>query len=201
MKISVIVTTYNHEKYIAQCLESILCQTGDFEMEVILGDDNSTDHTREIAQQFEQKYPQVVLLLPARPNLGITKNLKRCLDGCSGNYIAICEGDDYWTDSTKLQKQMALLESHPAYSMCFNAFTIYFEANGRSEPFQDQLLLEKDFLTTEALIEQNYIGNFSCCMYRTEIVRKLPRSALRDFHRRLDIQYMLQPVWGNWFYP
>ena len=174
MKISVIVTTYNHEKYIAQCLESILCQTGDFEMEVILGDDNSTDHTREIAQQFEQKDPQVVLLLPARPNLGITKNLKRCLDACSGNYIAICEGDDYWTDSTKLQKQMAFLESHPAYSMCFNAFTIYFEANGRSEPFQDQLLLEKDFLTTEALIEQNYIGNFSCCMYRTEIVRKLP---------------------------
>ena len=60
MKISVIVTTYNHEKYIAQCLESILCQTGGFEMEVILGDDSSTDHTREIAQQFELKYPQVV---------------------------------------------------------------------------------------------------------------------------------------------
>jgi glycosyltransferase involved in cell wall biosynthesis len=155
MKISVIVTTYNHEKYIAQCLESILCQTGNFQMEVILGDDSSSDHTREIAQQFEQKYPQVVLLLPAGPNLGITKNLKRCLDACSGNYIAICEGDDYWTDSTKLQKQTALLESHPAYSMCFNAFTIYFEDTGRSEPFQDQLALDKDFLTTEALIEKN----------------------------------------------
>lgn len=181
MKISVIVTTFNHEKYIAQCLESIRCQTGDFQMEVIIGDDSSTDHTRAIAQRFQEEYPETFSILPALPNLGITKNLKRCLDACSGYYVAICEGDDYWTDSSKLQKQMTLLESQPNYSMCFNAILIYFEESSRFEPYRDQLLLNKDFLTTEELIEQNYIGNFSCCMYRTEVVRKLPDQLFEIF--------------------
>lgn len=174
MKISVIVTTFNHEKYIIQSLESILCQQGDFEMDVIIGDDCSTDNTRFIVQQFQDKYPSIISLLPAEPNLGITKNLKRCLDACSGDYIAICEGDDYWTDTHKLQKQMVFLESHLDFSMCFSAIMIYFEDRNRFEPHHDQLLFNKDVLTTEDLIEQNHIGNFSCCMYRTDIVKQLP---------------------------
>jgi glycosyltransferase involved in cell wall biosynthesis len=92
MKISVVVTAYNHEKYITQCMESVLCQKGDFQLEVIAGDDCSKDNTRSILQQFQQKYPEVVFLLPPGENLGVTKNLKRCLDACSGEYIAICEG-------------------------------------------------------------------------------------------------------------
>lgn len=174
MKISVVVTTFNHEKYISQCLESILNQEGDFDTELILGDDCSTDNTRAVAQHFRERYPNIITLLSAGPNLGITKNLKRCLDACSGDYIAICEGDDYWTDTHKLQKQMAFLESHPDFSMCFSAIMIYFEDQHRFEPFYDQLSLKKDALTTEDLIEQNYIGNFSCCMYRTSVVKQLP---------------------------
>ncbi len=181
MKISVIVTTFNHEKYIAQCLESIRCQKGDFQMEVIIGDDSSTDHTRAIAQQFQEKYPEIFAVLPAGPNLGITKNLKRCLDACSGKYIAICEGDDYWTDTNKLQKQMIFLESHPDYSMCFSALIIYYEDIDKFEPYQDQLRLSQDVLTTEELIEQNYIGNFSCCMYRTDVVKNLPDKLFEMF--------------------
>ena len=166
MKISVIVTSFNHEKYITQCLESILSQTGDFDMEIIIGDDCSTDNTRTIAQYFEEKYPQIITVLPPGPNLGITKNLKRCLEACSGDYVAICEGDDYWTDTNKLQKQKKFLDSHPDYSMCFSAIMIYFEDQNRFEPHHDQLLLSKNILSTEDLIQQNYIGNFSCCMYR-----------------------------------
>src|SRR5690349_4970838 len=98
MKINVIVTTYNHEKYIAQCLESILEQKGDFEIEVIVGDDCSTDGTRKIVEGFGARHPNIISVLPKGENLGITKNLKRCLDACTGEYIAICEGDDYWTD-------------------------------------------------------------------------------------------------------
>ncbi len=174
MKISVVVTTFNHEKYIAQCLESILIQEGDFDMELILGDDCSTDNTRAIAQHFQERHPNIITLLSAGPNLGITKNLKRCLDACSGDYIAICEGDDYWTDTHKLQKQMVFLESHPDFSMCFSAIMIYFEDRNRFEPHHDQLFITKNVLTTEDLIEQNHIGNFSCCMYRTTVVRQLP---------------------------
>jgi len=174
VKISVIVTTFNHERYISQCLESIVCQRGDFCMEIVIGDDCSTDNTRAIAREFQDRYPDLISLLPQEPNLGITKNLKRCLDACSGDYIAICEGDDYWTDVYKLEKQKNFLDSHPDYTMCFSAIMLYHEHGNRYEPHHGQLLFNKDTLKPEDLIEQNHIGNYSCCMYRTAIVRQLP---------------------------
>lgn len=180
MKISVIVPTYNHEHYIAQCLESILCQKGDFQPEIIIGDDSSTDGTRLTAKQFQCKYPDTVFLLPSLENLGVTKNLKRCLDACTGEYIAICEGDDYWTDERKLQKQVSFLELHRDYSMCFSAILIYFEESNTLEMFGNPLSLPHDVLTTPDLIKYNYIGNFSCCMYRTDVIRRLP-PGLFDF--------------------
>lgn len=175
MDVSVVVTSYNHEKYIAQCLESILSQIGDLQVEIIVGDDCSEDSTRAIAQQFKEKYPEVISLLPLGQNLGITKNLKRCLDICSGDYIAICEGDDYWTDPYKLQKQRDFLEEHKDCPMCFSAVMLYLEDTNTFIPHNDQAQLKKDFITTEDLIERNYIGNFSCCMYRKDIVERLPQ--------------------------
>lgn len=175
MKINVIVTTYNHEKYIAQCLESILEQKGDFQIEIIIGDDCSTDNTRKIVEGFGEKYPKIISILPMEKNLGITKNLKRCLDVCSGEYIAICEGDDYWTDANKLQKQKDFLESHKDYSMCFSAIMLYYEEKDYFVHHPDQVSLRKDAITIEDLIENNYIGNFSCCMYRTDVVKRLPQ--------------------------
>jgi glycosyltransferase involved in cell wall biosynthesis len=171
MKINIVVTAYNHEKYIAQCMESVLCQVGDFQMEVIVGDDASTDNTREILEGFQHSHPGVVSLLPAGPNLGVTGNLKRCLDACSGDFIAVCEGDDYWTDTHKLQRQMDCLQLHPDYSMCFSALRLYFQD---TNTFVLNVLPERDFLQTEDLISRNYIANFSCCMYRESTVRRLP---------------------------
>lgn len=193
MKISVIVTSFNHEKYITQCLQSILSQKGDFELEVIIGDDSSVDNTRAIAQQFQQKSPEIITLLPRQPNLGITKNLKRCLNACAGDYIAICEGDDYWTDDFKLQKQMTFLETHQNYSMCFNAIMIYYEDTNIFQPFQSQLLLKKDTLFTEDLILDNSIGNFSCCMYRTKVVKQLPDQLFDLF----TVDWMFNMVCGQ----
>jgi len=171
MKISIVVTAYNHEKYIAQCMESVLCQKGDFEKEVIVGEDCSTDSTKLILQQFQHEYPGTVFLLPSQENLGVTKNLKRCLDACTGEYIAICEGDDYWTDDRKLEKQKLFLDEHQDCSMCFSALMIYFED---TNTFLPNLLPTQDFLDTEHLIERNDIANFSCCMYRTSVVKQLP---------------------------
>ncbi len=178
---SVVVTTYNHEKYIAQCLENILSQKGDFQLEVVVGDDCSTDNTSWIVDDFRDSYPTIITMLPREKNLGITKNLKRCLDACSGEYIAICEGDDYWLDEYKLQKQMMYLETHPDLSMCFSAFYIYYEDKNLFKPHVDQLLLRKDVLKTEDLILNNYIGNFSCCMYRGEVVKQLPENLYEIF--------------------
>ena len=178
-RISVVVTAYNHEKYISQCLDSILMQQGKFDLEVILGDDCSEDRTRQIMTEYAEAHHGVFVLLPPTTNMGVTRNIKRCLDACSGDYIAFCEGDDYWFDRYKLQKQMEFLESDPDYSLCFNAIMMCYEAEGRYVPLAEQLLLNKDTLTIEDLIEANYIGNFSCCMYRADTVRRLP-AALFD---------------------
>jgi glycosyltransferase involved in cell wall biosynthesis len=173
-RISVVVTAYNHENYIAQCLDSILIQKGAFDLEVILGDDCSTDRTRQIMQEYTERHPDIFILLPTAANMGVTKNIKRCLDACSGDYIAFCEGDDYWIDRYKLRKQMEFLESHSDYSMCFNAIMLYYEDEKKYVAHTGQLMLTRDTLTIEDLIKTNVIGNFSCCMYRTDTVRKLP---------------------------
>ena len=175
-KISVVVTSYNHEQYIAQCLDSILMQRGAFELEVILGDDCSTDRTPLILQQYAEKNPGVFVLLPAAANMGVTRNIKRCLAACSGQYIAFCEGDDYWLDCYKLLKQSEFLESHPAYSLCFNGIVLHYESGNSYVLHYDQAALTKNTLTTEDLIESNFIGNFSCCMYRADVVRALPQA-------------------------
>ena len=175
MKINVIVTAYNHERYVSQCLESVLEQRGDFQLEVIVGDDCSTDNTRKTIEEFQQKYPKVISVLPPEKNLGITKNLKRCLNACSGEYIAICEGDDYWTDENKLQKQKDFLEIHTDCSMCFSAISLYYEEKNFFEPHHAQASLKKNTITIEDLIGNNYIGNFSCCMYRADAIKKLPQ--------------------------
>jgi glycosyltransferase involved in cell wall biosynthesis len=179
--ISVVVTAYNHEKYIAKGLESILMQKGTFNLEVILGDDCSTDRTRQIMQEYQLKYPDIIVLLPQTANMGMPKNVKRCLDACSGDYIAFCEGDDYWTDMYKLQKELEFLQTHPDHSLCFNAIMFYYEGEKRYAPFSDQLFLKNDTLTTEDILEKNYIGTVSCCMYRTSIIRQLPEEIYNDF--------------------
>jgi glycosyltransferase involved in cell wall biosynthesis len=173
-KISVIVTAFNHEKFIEQCLESILLQKGNFNMEILVGDDCSTDGSQTILEGYLEKFPQLIRILPTTANLGITKNLKRCFDACSGDYIAICEGDDYWIDPYKLQKQMDRLEKDPDLSMCFSPIILFFEETKRFEPFTKPKKSEKETITSEDLIEYNYIGNFSCCMYRSSTINKLP---------------------------
>ncbi|MFZ3150317.1 MAG: glycosyltransferase [Anaerolineaceae bacterium] len=174
-KISVVVTAYNHENYIQQCLESILMQKGNFDMEIIVGDDCSTDSTKTILEGYQEKFPQLLRILPNTANLGITKNLKRCLDACSGDYIAICEGDDYWIDKYKLQKQMDRLEKDADLSMCYSAILLYFENTNRFVPYNEVRKVNTEKLTSEELIGYNYIGNFSCCMYRSSTIKMLPK--------------------------
>lgn len=173
-KISVALITYNHERYIAQCLDSILTQKGTFDLEVIIADDYSTDKTGQIVQDYQEKYPDKVVVLPTTANIGMARNAKRCLGACSGDYIVFCDGDDYLTDTYKLQKQLEFLESHSDYALCFNAVMLYFEDENRYAPHSGQLLLKKNTLTTADIIENNCIGSACSCMHRASIVRKLP---------------------------
>ena len=123
--LSVCLITYNHEKYIEESLESILNQKTNFDYEIVIGEDFSTDRTREIVFQYEKKYPEKIRVITGEYNVGSQKNILRTLENCSGKYIAAIEGDDYWTDSLKLQKQVDFLEKNHQFSMvCHDALKI-----------------------------------------------------------------------------
>ncbi len=119
--LSVLLITYNHEKYLKQCLDSILSQSTDFEYEVVVGEDHSTDSTRNILNEYKQKYPDRIRLLYRSRNYGRpTLNVYETAMACRGRYIATIEGDDFWTDDHKLQKAVDHLEAHPECSGCAN---------------------------------------------------------------------------------
>ena len=116
--VSVAVITYNHERFIAQAIESVLMQETAFVVELVIGEDCSTDGTRRIVQAYAAKYPNVIRALVPEKNLGMAKNYETVWRACRGKYIAWLEGDDYWRTPQKLQKQAALMEANPHYSMC-----------------------------------------------------------------------------------
>ena len=132
--VSISCITYNHARYIRQCLDGFLKQKTNFRFEILIHDDCSTDGTTEIIKEYEQKYPGIVRPLYEEKNqyslgkpIGTQVwNLPRA----KGKYIAMCEGDDYWIDPYKLQKQVDFLESHPDYGMCYTNFDIlYYNGN------------------------------------------------------------------------
>jgi glycosyltransferase involved in cell wall biosynthesis len=112
--------TYNHERFIRQALDSVLMQQVDFAYEVIIGEDCSTDQTRRIVEEYAQRYPAIIRPIYHTPNVGMGPNLQACLAAARGEYLAPLEGDDYWTDAHKLQKQVDFLAANPEYSMCFH---------------------------------------------------------------------------------
>jgi glycosyltransferase involved in cell wall biosynthesis len=118
MKLSVGIITYNQQETIAQTLDSILCQQGDFELEVVIGEDCSTDNTWAICKEYAERYPEQVVLLENTSNLGIMANFARVMKACTGEYVGICAGDDYWCDEQKLQKQLNYFVAHPACGVC-----------------------------------------------------------------------------------
>lgn len=116
IKLSVILITYNHEKYIRRALDSVLSQETDFPFEIVVGEDMSPDQTREIVKEYRKEYPDKIRLVHREKNTGRpTLNVYETTMACKGEYLAYLEGDDYWTDTHKLQKQVDFLEAHPEY--------------------------------------------------------------------------------------
>lgn len=128
--ISVCCLAYNHEKYIRECLEGFINQKTDFTFEVLIHDDASTDKTAEIIREFEVKYPKIIKPIYQSENQyskGIAVSSKYNLSRAKGKYIAMCEGDDYWTDPLKLQKQVDFLENNKEYGMVHTNFDTYYQ--------------------------------------------------------------------------
>lgn len=128
--VSVCCITYNHERYIRQCLEGILAQKCDFEYEVLIHDDASTDNTAQIISEYSSQFPNeiiTILQLENQYSKGIKPLIHFLFPQARGKYIAICEGDDYWTDPLKLQKQFDFMEENPQFTLCTHDFLIHYE--------------------------------------------------------------------------
>ncbi|MFN0083236.1 MAG: glycosyltransferase family 2 protein [Ferruginibacter sp.] len=124
IEVSVCVITYNQEKFIAKTLDSILQQKTNFKFEIVVGEDFSSDKTRSIVQSYINRYPEIVRFNGATKNLGIIPNLIFTLNNCKGEYIAICDGDDYWLGTQKLQMQFDTLELNHQFCMCVHKHII-----------------------------------------------------------------------------
>lgn len=134
--VSICCITYNQEKYIRQCLDGFIMQKTDFEFEVIIHDDASTDSTAEIIREYEEKYPNIIKPIYQIENQ-YTKGkgilIPFVYPRAKAKYIALCEGDDYWTDPYKLQKQVDFLENNEEYSLCFHNAIEHWEDGSRED--------------------------------------------------------------------
>lgn len=168
--------TYNHEKFIAQAIESVLMQEVNFDYELIIGEDCSTDSTREIIIAYQKKHPDKIRLLLHEKNLGGPipgkRNFMQTLGAAQGQYITLLEGDDFWTSSHKLQKQSDFLDVHSDFAMCFHNATTVFDG----EPEKSQLFYEgeqKAVFTIEDLIPRNIMVAASV-MFRRGLFGEFP---------------------------
>lgn len=128
MTASIVCVTYNQAKYIRRAIGSFLTQKTDFPFEIILADDCSTDGTSAICDEYAAKYPDVIRHIRGDYNVGGVENERRAIDAAQGEYIAVCEGDDYWTDPKKLQKQVEFLEAHSDYSVTWTRYEKYVQS-------------------------------------------------------------------------
>ena len=125
-KVQVVCITYKHEKYLAEALDSFVRQKTDFPFEVLVGDDCSPDSTGKIAEEYAKRYPDIIKNIPREHNLGPTRNMMDLISRCTAPYLAFCEGDDYWVDEYKLQKQHDFMEKNPECGFCFTKTRIVF---------------------------------------------------------------------------
>ena len=175
--VSVCCLVYNHELYLRDCFEGFIMQQTDFPIEILVHDDASTDSSQKIIQDYTAKYPYLFKPIYQTENQyskGVDIPTNYLYSRARGKYIAICEGDDYWTDPNKLQMQVDFLESHPDYSMCCSDATILFptkELNwsryrkDADIPINDMILGGGEFIQTcTILFRKNLLDNYpQCC--------------------------------------
>lgn len=113
IKISIVIPSYNRANTVGQTIESIINQQVNADMEIVIGDDCSTDNAREVLTKYQEKYPDVIRLFFWEQNMGLGANWASCVKECHGKYICNCDNDDYWHNPEKLQLQLAYMESHP----------------------------------------------------------------------------------------
>ena len=190
--VSIHCITYNQKDYIRQCLDGFVMQKTNFKFVAYVGDDCSTDGTTEIVKEYEKKYPNIIKGIYQSQNTKATKNYFDVANACKSKYVALCEGDDYWIDENKLQKQVDFLESHPDYTICFHPAKVVYEdfefkkPSGIFPPRHTIRILKKQ-ATLSYLLRDEFIAT-SSVMYRWQFNDK-----------SLQEGYPNDIVSGDWF--
>lgn len=177
-RIAIACTTYNHEKFIERTLDSFLMQELDEPFEVHVCDDASTDNTAKILRDYEAKYPDIIKPKIQKTNLwqkGLATSKYILFPSIKAEYVALCEGDDYFTDPKKLQKQVRFLDENPDFSICFHPVKIISDDGTPESIFPT--LEKKDHYTFIDLLKQNFIQTNSC-MYRWRFVKDSPKDLI-----------------------
>jgi glycosyltransferase involved in cell wall biosynthesis len=171
MKLSVMIITYNHERFIARAIEGVLAQRVNFDYEIVIGEDCSTDGTRAVVMDFHRRYPGRILPLLRDQNMGGARNMETTLAACRGQYLALIEGDDYWTCPDKLQRQVDFLDAHRDCAICCHRVQILDEIGvGRSGVCPSHAA---GSYTIENLLEENFV--FTCTtVLRRDLYGPLP---------------------------
>ncbi len=166
MKLSIVLVSYNQIEYIDQCLDGILLQEFDSQMELIIADDFSSDGTIERLKERLKETAFEVKFLIADKNLGLGKNYLRGIAACRGEFVSFLEGDDYWTDPQRLRKHVDFLERNLRCPMSFNPYAIYHQKTGSLIIPKLNAKSEVNFYSSKKLIQYNVIGNLSTCVFR-----------------------------------
>jgi glycosyltransferase involved in cell wall biosynthesis len=173
--VDIVMPTYNHERFIAQAIESVLAQQTSFEYRLNIPDDCSTDNTQMIIKDYAQKHPHQIRVLFSPHNIGLLHKdrlIIKALKLCTAKYVALLEGDDYWTDPHKLQKQVDFLEGHPDFAVCGHNVTMFYE-DGSKAPANLLPSNHREVSTLEDLLFANIIPTCSA-VFRRGLFGELP---------------------------
>lgn len=162
------MTTYGQEAYIREALDSLVAQKTNFSFEIVVGEDCSPDNTREILEEYNKRYPNKFVLLLHENNIGFMNNYKTVLEASQGKYFALCEGDDYWNDENKLQKQVEFLEANIDYTG-IHTKTIYVDSESNIKGCSNRVTKGNEVVDYTYIAQQSTIHTCSF-MYRSELI-------------------------------
>lgn len=188
--VSILMITYGHEKYIRQAIEGVLMQETGFDFELIVANDKSPDNSDKVIVDLIENHPKGKLIkyIDRKNNIGMQANFSDAYSNCSGKYIALCEGDDYWTDPLKLQKQVDFLETNTNYSGCFTDVSLLKE-----DKFTPNALKEKHKKDSDSIsiFYDTWIPTLTFVFRNSMLIKPLPDQFNKVYNGDLFLFYLL----------
>lgn len=196
--LSVCLITYNHENFLGEGIESVLMQKTNFSFKLVIADDCSKDGTREIIKKYKKEYPDKIQLILQEKNVGPAKNWMDLLSFPKSKYIAYLEGDDYWTDPFKLQKQVDFMEGNQDFSICFHAVDIKFASDS---DFYEYPIPPSDILSLLDVVKEHYIPSCSLMFRNTYYLNGYPKWLVKTISGDIPHEILLASKGKTKYFP